>query len=88
MRLTVKTNQAKTPVGIISNPAHDHAAVKFFAQKETKVTIKLIGNIDTTAFLQKQKVSKGYNTLQLYNLAKYPTGIGKWRSGYTKINGD
>jgi hypothetical protein len=73
--VTVKINQTKTPVSIMPNPAHDYAAVKFFAQKETEVTIKLIDNMGTIVFLQKQKTSKGYNTLKLNNLAKYSAGV-------------
>jgi hypothetical protein len=73
--LVVKSNQTKTPVSVMPNPANDYASVRFFTAKETEVSIKLISNIGTTVLLQKQKALRGYNTLQLNNLTKYSTGV-------------
>jgi Ig-like domain CHU_C associated/Secretion system C-terminal sorting domain len=73
--LVVKSNATKTLVNVMPNPAHDYASVRFFSAKETEVSIRLINNIGTTVLLQKQKVLKGYNTLQLNALTKYSAGV-------------
>jgi hypothetical protein len=73
--LLVRRNLVKTPVAIMPNPAHEYVAVKFFVEKESEVTIRLVDNIGKTVLLQKQKVSKGSNMIQLNGLTKYSSGV-------------
>jgi hypothetical protein len=73
--LVVRKNLAKTPVSIMPNPASEYVSVRFFVEKETEVTLRLIDNIGKTIVLQKQKVLKGNNTVQVNGLGKYPAGV-------------
>jgi hypothetical protein len=73
--LSVKKSQTKTPVNIMPNPARDYVAVRFFVEKESEVTLRLIDNIGKIILIQKQKVLKGNNVLQLNNLGKYSAGV-------------
>jgi len=73
--LAVRRTKSNTSVTIMPNPARDHVSMLFFAEKESEVTIRLIDNSGKSVMLQKQKVMKGNNTLQLHNLDKYNNGI-------------
>jgi hypothetical protein len=73
--LVIRRNQVKTPVAIMPNPAYEHIAVRFFVEKESEVTIRLVDNIGKVVLLQKQKVSKGSNIIQLNGLTKYSSGV-------------
>ena len=83
--LAVKRNQSKTPVTVMPNPANDFATVRFFAEKETEVTIRIVDNTGKTVLLQKQKAVKGNNAVQLNNLAKFSNGV---YSVQVAINGE
>jgi hypothetical protein len=73
--LIVRKNQVKTPVSILPNPAIDYVSIKFFVVKESEITIRLLDNLGKTVILQKQKVTRGNNTLQLNNLTKFAAGV-------------
>jgi len=73
--LVIRRNQVKTPVTIMPNPAHEYVAVRFFVEKESEVTIRLVDNIGKVVLLQKQKVAKGSNIIQLNGLTKYSSGV-------------
>ncbi len=73
--LIVRQNQAKTAISIMPNPAKDYVVVKFFVEKESEVTIRLIDNIGKIAISQKQIAAKGNNIVQLNNLTKYSSGV-------------
>ncbi|GAB2828723.1 T9SS type A sorting domain-containing protein [Ferruginibacter profundus] len=73
--LVVRKSLVKTPVAIMPNPANDYVSVKFFAEKESEVTIRLVDNLGKTVLIQKQRAGKGNNVLQLNNLAKYSAGV-------------
>jgi hypothetical protein len=73
--LVVRRTQTKTPVAIMPNPATDHAAVKFFADKESEVTIRMLDNVGKTVLIQKYNAAKGNNIVQLNNLIKYSSGV-------------
>jgi hypothetical protein len=73
--LVVRQHLIKTPVTVVTDPAKDYVAVKFFTKKKSIVTIKLIDNSGKTVLLQKQKAGKGNNVLQLSELGKYNNGI-------------
>ncbi len=73
--LVIRLNQNKIAVSIAPNPVKEYISVKFFAEKESEVTVSLVDYLGKTLMVQKQKVAKGYNTTQLYGLAKYPSGM-------------
>ncbi len=73
--LVVRQNQVKTPISIVPNPANDYIAVKFFAEKESMVTIRLVDNLGKVVLLQTQQGVKGSNLLQLNGLARFSAGV-------------
>ena len=73
--LVVRQHVVKTPVTVVTDPAKDYVAVKFFTKKRSGVTIKLIDNSGKTVLLQKQKSGRGNNVIQLNELSKYNNGI-------------
>jgi Ig-like domain CHU_C associated/Secretion system C-terminal sorting domain len=73
--LEVKLKAAITPVSIMPNPANDYVSIWFYAEKQGEVTIRLVDNAGKTVVLQKQKVSRGNNMVQLNGLTKYSTGV-------------
>lgn len=73
--LVVRRSQAKTPVVVMPNPANDYVTVRFFVEKESEVTIRLVDNIGKTVQLQKQKAAKGNNAVQLNGLSRYSNGV-------------
>jgi Secretion system C-terminal sorting domain len=73
--LVVRLGQNRTAVSIMPNPAHDYVTVRFFVEKESEVTIRIVDNIGKTVLIQKQKATKGNNTVQLNNLARYSAGV-------------
>lgn len=73
--LVVKRSQFKTPVTVMPNPAQDVATVRFFVEKESEVTIRLVDNIGKTVLQQKQRAAKGNNAVLLNGLAKFSNGV-------------
>jgi len=73
--LMVRLSPVKTTVSIMPNPVNDVAVVKFFAAKESVITLRLIDNLGKIVLLQKQKAFKGNNALQLTGLGKYSPGV-------------
>ena len=73
--LVVRRTTTKTPVNIVPNPAQDYVSVRFFAENESTVTIRLIDNLGKTIKIQEQKVLKGNNTIQVNNLFLYSNGV-------------
>jgi hypothetical protein len=73
--LAIRRNTVKTPVSIVPNPAKDYVAIKFFAENESLVTIRLTDNLGKTILQQTQNVNKGSNMLQLNALARYGAGV-------------
>ena len=72
--LVRKDDSDKTKVTIRPNPATNYAAVLFYSSKENIATVRLIDNIGKTVMVQKSKVFKGNNNLQLVGLSKYSDG--------------
>jgi uncharacterized repeat protein (TIGR01451 family) len=73
--LTVRKNKANTAITIIPNPVRDYVSVRFFVEKESEVTIRLVDDIGKTVMVQKQNAAKGNNMIHLIGLAKYGTGV-------------
>jgi hypothetical protein len=73
--LAVRKNKINTAVTILPNPARDYVSVRFFAEKESEVTIRLVDNIGKTVMQQKQIATKGNNMIHLIELNKYGAGV-------------
>jgi hypothetical protein len=73
--LPIRLSLVKTSVSIMPNPTNDFAVVKFFAEKESAITLRLVDNLGKTVLLQKQKVLKGNNVMQLTGLGAYSSGV-------------
>ena len=73
--LVIRRTLVKTPVSIMPNPANDYVDVKFFVDKESEVTIRLVDNLGKTVVVQKIKASKGNNVQQLSGLTKFSAGV-------------
>ena len=73
--LVVRSKTIKTPVTVVPNPAQDNVSVRFFAESESIVTLRLVDNLGKMMKLMEQKVYKGYNILRLDNLFLYSNGV-------------
>jgi hypothetical protein len=73
--LVIRKQQSNTSLSIMPNPAQDHVAISFFAEKEMEIMIRLVDKEGKTVLRKNQKVSRGSNTLQLTGLSKYSNGI-------------
>jgi hypothetical protein len=73
--LVLRRSQLKTAVTVMPNPAKEFASIRFFVQKEGVVEVRLIDNNGKVVLQQKQKVTRGNNTLQLNELNKYSNGV-------------
>jgi hypothetical protein len=73
--LVIRRTQTRTPVKIMPNPANNYVSIRFFAEKDGEVTIRMIDNIGKLIFIEKQKVIRGNNTVQLNDLSKYSSGV-------------
>jgi uncharacterized repeat protein (TIGR01451 family) len=73
--LALKQSSYKAAVTIMPNPANNYVYVNFLVKKESEVNIRLLDNTGKTVLLQKQKATKGNNTILLENLSQYNSGI-------------
>jgi hypothetical protein len=73
--LIIRKQQSQTGLNIMPNPAQDKVTIAFFAEEQSEVTIRLIDKGGKLVFKQRQKVSRGSNTLQLAGLNKYSNGV-------------
>lgn len=73
--LLIRKQQSKTPVNIMPNPARDMVSVIFFSEQDADVTIRLVDNLGKVVLMQKQKISKGNNTLQVPGLNRFSNGV-------------
>jgi uncharacterized repeat protein (TIGR01451 family) len=73
--LVVRRSAVSARVTIMPNPAKDYVTVKFFAEKESAVSIRLINSIGKTVLLQNRSASKGANSMLINNLTTYGSGM-------------
>ncbi|MEP6711893.1 MAG: T9SS type A sorting domain-containing protein [Ferruginibacter sp.] len=66
------TNQAKPTLQ--PNPAADYTSIHFYTAKDNDATVRLIDNLGKTVLIQKQKISKGNNSVLLAGLARFSDG--------------
>ena len=73
--LVVRKNVANTDVKIIPNPANTYVSIQFYSEKNTDASIWLIDNAGKIVLTHKQKVLKGFNTIQLKNINKFSNAV-------------
>ncbi|MGF2412898.1 T9SS type A sorting domain-containing protein [Ferruginibacter sp.] len=73
--LVIRRNVLPVRVTIMPNPAKDYVAVRFFTEKESAVSIRLINSVGKTVLLQKRSASKGANSMLVNNLTTYGAGM-------------
>ena len=73
--LVIRMRQTKTLMTMTPNPARDYVMIAFTAEKDAETTIRLVDNIGKVVMVQKQKLLRGNNTVQLRGLEKYSSGV-------------
>jgi hypothetical protein len=72
--LVRKANMAQFEVSLQPNPAQDYVSVHFYANQDNDATIRLIDNLGKIVLVQKQRVNKGTNSVQLNGLSRLSDG--------------
>jgi hypothetical protein len=65
---------AQNAASVQPNPAADFVSIHFYATSDNDASVRLIDNLGKTILLQKQKVLKGTNSVQLNGLSKFSDG--------------
>lgn len=74
--LLIRVRQTKTLLAMMPNPARDYVMLTFASEKDGEITIRMVDDRGKTVLqLQKQKVLRGNNTLQLKGLDKFSAGV-------------
>lgn len=71
----IRRNMVKTAVRLLPNPASDHFMIMFYAEKDTKVNLRLMDNTGRLVLTQENKATAGQNTLQVNNLERLSNGV-------------
>ena len=73
--LVVRKNLNKAEISIIPNPAKNYVVIKFYAEKDTEVSMWLYDNTGRIILNNTQKIFKGMNNILLENLNKYSNAV-------------
>jgi hypothetical protein len=73
--LVVRLIQSRTQVSIAPNPTHDYVSIRFFAEKNSEVKIRILNSLGKTMLVQNNNVFKGNNVLQLNGLSRFGAGM-------------
>ena len=73
--IRIRITQSKTSVTIMPNPANNNVFVKFYVEKESEGSIRLIDASGKAVLVQKMKAVNGVNTVELMGLNKFPNGV-------------
>ncbi|GAB2828702.1 T9SS type A sorting domain-containing protein [Ferruginibacter profundus] len=73
--LVVRRDRSASPVTIMPNPAKDYVAIRFFTDKASTISLRLVNDIGKVILLQKSNASKGLNTILINDLATYGAGV-------------
>jgi hypothetical protein len=73
--LVLRNNASKNAVTIMPNPVNDYVTIRFTADKESEVTIRLVSVNGKTVLIQNRHAAKGSNTIMLNNLSAYGAGM-------------
>ncbi|MEI7473107.1 MAG: T9SS type A sorting domain-containing protein, partial [Chitinophagaceae bacterium] len=67
--------QTKNLVTVMPNPTGSYSIIRFFVEKESTITLRLMDNLGKSILIQEQRVLKGNNSIQLTGLGKYSSGV-------------
>lgn len=74
--IRIRITQSKTTsVTLMPNPANNNVYAKFYVEKESEGSIRLIDAAGKAVLVQKIKAVNGVNTVELEGLNKYPNGV-------------
>ncbi|MBC7866291.1 MAG: T9SS type A sorting domain-containing protein [Gloeobacteraceae cyanobacterium ES-bin-316] len=73
--VVIRKTSTKQPITLQPNPANNVASLRFYADKETQVTISIKDVTGRVVHTQKATAFKGNNSVQLSGLAKYSNGV-------------
>ncbi len=73
--LVLRRTKSNTTVAIMPNPASSYLSIRIYAEKDADMDVRIIDNIGRTVLVQRQKVLKGNNTVQLNGLDKFSNGF-------------
>lgn len=73
--LPIRKNQVKTEVTVSPNPASHYVSVRFYANQESVVTLRIIDNLGKIILLETKRVLKGENIIQLDDLSKFSNAV-------------
>lgn len=69
--LVVRKSVSKKPFTVAPNPAKDKVQVKFYVEKDTEITIRIVDNTGKIVLLKTQPVTKGYNDITVNDLHRF-----------------
>ena len=67
--------QTKNLVTVMPNPTGSYTIIRFFVEKESTITLRLMDNLGRPLLIQEQRVLRGNNSIQLTGLGKYSSGV-------------
>jgi len=73
--ISIRKNISKAEVSVLPNPANHYLVIKIHADKAGDILITLIDNAGKTILREKQKLSRGFNNVQLNQLNRYSNGL-------------
>jgi hypothetical protein len=73
--LVLRRTKTNATIAIMPNPASAYLSIRIYAEKDADMDIRIIDNIGRTLLVQRQKVLKGNNTVQLNGLDKFSSGF-------------
>ena len=73
--LVVRVVKNKSVVEITPNPAGNNVLIKFFAERDGELKLRLIDNTGKTVLQKNQRLTRGNMAIQLNDLSKFNAGI-------------
>ncbi|MEP7237119.1 MAG: T9SS type A sorting domain-containing protein [Ferruginibacter sp.] len=73
--LAVRKVAGSKEINIAPNPVNDYVSIKFYSDKDAVTSIVIIDNTGKIILNSKQKIFKGFNSIQFDNLHKFSNGV-------------
>ena len=73
--VVVRLQKAPTDVTVMPNPAKDFVSVRFYVEKDSKVTLRLVDFTGKIVLQQTKNAIKGENTIQVNELNKLSNAV-------------
>lgn len=73
--LVLRRSKANTTIAFMPNPASSYLSIRIYAEKDADMDLRIIDNIGRVVLVQRQKVLRGNNTVQLNGLDKFSNGF-------------